>query len=119
MEPEIATPARAPRPILITLCCLVGFAGVPMTAYVVIRNREAIVAFSGWSFIVALTIFGSMGFAGLIGYWLMRRWGLYLYATMTALSLLYAVVSGSFNLAGSLSSIAITAIGYAYFSRME
>ncbi len=103
MEPETATRARPPRPILITLCCLVGFSGLPVTAYFVIRNWEAILAFNGWSFILAVIIFGSIGLAGLIGYWQMRRWGLYLYATMTALSLLYATASGSFSLAGSLS----------------
>ncbi|HTW86530.1 MAG TPA: hypothetical protein VMD75_00865 [Candidatus Binataceae bacterium] len=119
MEAEIAPPARAPRPILITLCCLIGFAGVPLAAYLVFANHEAILAFNGWSFIIALTIFGSMGLAGLIGYWQMRRWGVFLYAAMTVLSLLYARESGAFNLPGSISSIAITAIGCAYFGRMK
>jgi hypothetical protein len=121
MEAETQTQldARPPRPILITLCCLVGFAGLPVAAYFVIANRQAIIAFNGWSFIFALTIFGAIGLAGLIGYWLMRRWGLYLYATMTALSLLYAIASGSFSLTGSLSSIVITAIGCVYFTRMK
>jgi hypothetical protein len=119
MEPESAQPARPARPILITLACLVGFTGLPATAYVMMLNWHGIVAFRGWSFVVALTILGAIGFAGLIGYWLMRRWGLYLYASMTALSLGYALASGTFSLVGSLSSIAITAIGCAYFTRMD
>lgn len=124
MEAEIATPAYAPRPILITLCCLIGFAGVPLAAYVVIANREAILAFSGWSFVIMLIVSGVARLAGLIGYWLMRRWGVYLYTTITALSIVYAVERGSLNLAGLLnpswlSSIAVAAIGCAYFSRMK
>jgi uncharacterized membrane protein (DUF2068 family) len=120
MEAENAIPTAEPsRPILVTLACLVGFAGVPMTAYFVIRNGEAIIAFNGWSFIVALICFGALGLAGLVGYWMMRRWGLYLYAAMTALSLGYALVSGSFTFSGSFSSIVITAIGCLYFARMR
>ena len=84
-----------------------------------IVNHEAIIAFNGWWFIVALVVFGAMGVAGLVGYWLMRRWGLYLYASMTALSLVYALASGSFSLSSSLSSLAITAIGCAYYARMR
>ncbi|HUY17871.1 MAG TPA: hypothetical protein VMV15_01480 [Candidatus Binataceae bacterium] len=119
MEPESALPVRPARPILITLACLVGFAGLPAAAYVMMLNWQGLVAFRGWSFIVALIIFGAIGFAGLIGYWLMRRWGLYLYASMTVLSLGYALASGTFSLVGSLGSIVITAIGCAYFTRME
>jgi len=120
MEPESAPSVAAPtRPILITLCCLVGFAGLPVTAYYVIPNREAIIAFNGWSFIIALVLSGVLGLAGLIGYWMMRRWGVYLYAAMTTLSILYAIASGSFGLSTSLSSIVITAIGCYYFARMR
>ncbi len=119
METESATIAPPARPILITLACLVGFAGLPIAAYFVIVNREAIIAFNGWSFIATMIVFGAMGVTGLIGYWLMRRWGLYLYASMTALSLLYALADGSFSLSSSLSSIAITAIGCAYYARMR
>ena len=119
MDPQTATPAPPARPLLVTLACLVGFAGVPMTAYIVIVNRAALVAYNGWPFIWALIVFGAMGVAGLVGYWTMRRWGLYLYAAMTALSLLYALNSGSFSLSSSLSSLAITAIGCAYYARMK
>ncbi len=119
METESATIVPPARPILITICCLIGFAGVPVTAYFVIVNREAIIAFNGWWFIFALTVFAAIGVTGLVGYWRMRRWGLYLYASMTALSLLYALASGSFSLSSSLSSIAITAIGGAYYARMR
>ena len=120
MESESGPATIAPaRPILITLSCLVGFAGVPVTAYYVILNHEAIIAFRGWSFIVTLILFAALGLAGLVGYWMMRRWGLYLYAAMTVLSILYAVANGSFGISTSLSSIVITAIGCAYFTRMR
>lgn len=75
MEPETPISARASRPILVTLACLFGFAGLPVTAYVMFLRWHGIVVVYGWSFIVVLAIFGALGLAGLIGYWLMRRWG--------------------------------------------
>ena len=116
----LQTPAeRRQRPIPITLACLFGFAGLPVAAYLLIVNRAAVLAYNGPSFFIAAAFFGSLGLAGLAGYWMMRRWGVYAYSAMTVLTILYAAISGSFSLSSSLSSVAIAAIGWAYFTQMQ
>jgi hypothetical protein len=64
-------------------------------------------------------IFLLLALVGCVGYWKMRRWGVYAYTAMVVLSTAYDVmIEVPFGIA-YLTPVAICAIGWLYFGRMK
>jgi len=112
---------KSKRPIIITIFCIIGFIGIPITllGLLIPASRDLIIQQYGFSF-VPITIFTTLlGLAGLIGYWMMRKWGLYAYTSMAILSIGYGFIIGiPFNL-GYIMPIIMVIIGFFYFKQMS
>jgi len=130
------------RPILITILCILGFLGVgfplisdgPFKSIVrdvifqqggpsyVPTTRELII--QQYSSFIPILIFTTLlGLIGLVGYWKMRKWGVYVYTAMAILSIgYYGLIIG---ISGIFSSIpllvfplVIVGVGFANLKKM-
>jgi hypothetical protein len=108
-------------PILIVAACAVIVAGAAIATYPLVDPgfRGAIVQAFGPSFIPFNIVFLVLGLAGAVGYWKMRRWGVYAYTAMVLISTPYNLALGFPLGIAYLTPVAICAIGWLYFGRME
>jgi hypothetical protein len=95
------------RPAIITIICILGFLGALMMLLTLLNPSAR------------TQMIQETGVIGLVGYWKMKRWGLYLYTVMAIIS-----IGGGFllNLKTGLFSylvpIIVIGIGLIYFERM-
>ena len=109
------------RPVIITIICILGFLGALMMLLTLLNPsaRTQMIQETGVIIIPFLMSIFIFWVAGLIGYWKMKRWGLYLYTVMAIIS-----IGGGFllNLKTGLFSyimpIIVIGIGLIYFDRM-
>jgi hypothetical protein len=114
------TPA-VKRPAAVTIICILGFLGALMMLLTLLNPsaRTQTIQETGLIIIPFLMSIFILWVAGLIGYWNMKRWGLYLYSVMAIISM-----GGGFllNLKTGLLSyimpIIVIGIGLIYFRRM-
>ena len=108
------------RPKLITVFCVLGFIGVPFVlgGLFIPTARDLIIQQYGSSF-VPITLFTTLlGFIGLVGYWKMRKWGVYVYTTMAVLSIGYGLIVGIPGILGYILPLVIVAVGFANLKKM-
>ncbi len=119
-DPRQTEQSRFP-PLLIMIACALVVAGTLVTIYALAdpRFRGSITDAYGVSFLIVDTIFLLLALTGVAGYWKMRRWGVYAYSAMVALSTPYNIVIGIPLGVAYLTPIAICAIGWLYFGRMK
>jgi hypothetical protein len=61
----------------------------------------------------------TLGLIGFIGYWRMRRWGVYFYSAMFIVSILLRLIfSEPISLLSALIPLGIIGVGFIYFNRM-
>ena len=111
------TPVTAPRmrPGIITFFCILGFIGAAITAAILMISASASnpTTWLGTLIITSLVII--LEVVGLIGYWRMRKWGVYVY---TAVQIFYAIYSG-FDFAGFTIPILTVLAGLANIRKMS
>ena len=61
----------------------------------------------------------AVGAACTVGFWLMRRWAVYLYTGVLCLTHIVLLAMGSWNIVALLIPLAVVIIGYIYLPRME
>ncbi len=104
------------RPLIITIIC---------TIWVI----AAVLSFPG-SFSVAAKSIGSwyppysvfsliVGFVGVIGLWMMKKWGLILYTTISLISQFVLIFGGLWNIFTLLVPSIVIIIGFLKFKEME
>ena len=110
------------RPLLITIVCIFGFIGFAMmfVALLIPSIRNLLIQRHGMIFIFLFALTFIFGIAGLIGYWKMNRWGIYLYSLMAIISFSSGfLVNVQTRLIDNLLPFVIIGIGLAYFKRMK
>jgi hypothetical protein len=119
-ETKNKTPAVI-RPAAITIICILGFLGALMMLLTLLNPsaRTEMIQETGLIIIPFLMSIFIFWVAGLIGYWKMKRWGLYLYTVMAVISIgagfLFNLQTGTISY---LMPIIVIGIGLIYFKRM-
>jgi hypothetical protein len=115
-------PMESKRPLLITIFCIVGFIGAVFVALglFIPAISQSLAQQYGASFIVVTFISLVLGLAGLIGMWLMRKWGVYAYTAMAVLSIGYGLIAGlSGGILSYIIPVVVVITGFAYLKRMD
>ena len=109
------------RPLLISILCIVAYIFVLLiiAGFFMPETRASIVAKYGLSYVVINGLIAAVGYAGLAGYWAMRRWGIYVYGVMTVLSLAHQLVAGNMNILYHIGHVLILSMGFVYIKRMR
>jgi hypothetical protein len=62
---------------------------------------------------------GIIGAACTVGFWLMRRWALYLYTAMVVINQVVLLAMGVWTIMALILPAIVVGIGFAYYSRMR
>ncbi|HEU0218542.1 MAG TPA: hypothetical protein VFQ90_17940 [Stellaceae bacterium] len=113
-----SSPSTAPagRPIPITVVCIVCAIGVLFV--IPILFSEAAGAIGGW-YPPCLALSGVIGAVCTVGFWLMRRWTLYLYTAMFVVNQILLLAMGVWTSSALILPAIVVGIGFAYASRMH
>lgn len=109
------------RPAIITITCILGFLGALMMLLTLLNPsaRTQMIQEEGVIIIPFLMSIFIFWVAGMIGYWKMKRWGVYLYIVMAVISIgggfLFNLQTGTFSY---LMPIIVIGIGLIYLKRM-
>lgn len=115
-----SSPLAVNRPKIITNVCILGFVGLLISIGILLvpSIRELLPEHSG-SFILVTVLTTILSLIGLFGYWKMRRWGVYIYIAMLAITVVYGLVG---SLPGIFDFIYfpvfVTAVGLMNFKKM-
>jgi hypothetical protein len=109
------------RPPIITLICILAMLGAVFTliGLSVPGIRQPLAQqFGIWFVPLAIVQLGS-GIASIVGLWMMRKWGLYLYVALTALGIVIdALVGGGNQAGGYLVPFLVIITGFRHLKRM-
>lgn len=116
---EQSSPTSHRRPVLITILCVLAI-GATVISFPLLAYRASLVAERqgvGYAIQLALSLHATV--ISLIGYWKMRRWGVYLYTAAFVLGSGWGLATGaSFTIAGVVTPLGIIALGLCYIRRM-
>ena len=108
------------RPLAITVICIIGFLGFGLSLFTMPALYGTLTATYGawygpfWVASLALTL------VSLIGYWLMKKWGVFLYIGTFIAGTAVGVLQGiPFTPLGLVVPLLISALGLVYLRRMR
>ena len=104
------------RPIAITVICVLAVIGVLFTIPLIFSESAA--SFGEW-YPPFLALSCVVGAACTVGFWLMRRWAVYLYAGFLCVSQIVLLAMGAWNIVALVIPVAVVIIGFVYLPRME
>lgn len=110
------------RPIVITVICVVGFLGALLLLFVLLfpNTRDILIQLYGKKFLYMILANLCLGLTGLIGFWKMRKWGVYFYALMIISSVASSIVMKlPQNKIGYIIPLVIIGTGIYYFRDMR
>src|SRR5262245_41548280 len=114
--PAAPTEGAPKRPIAITIICVIGFIGSAFAIPLIFTDLAASVGAWYPPFLAASA---GVGFASMGGMWMMRKWGVYLYAALTALAQVVMAVMGVWTVGSVVIPGAVIAIGFANLAKMR
>jgi hypothetical protein len=103
------------RPILISAVCLIGFIGAIIifpTVFTIDSSQRG----SWFVLYFALTIL--VGATSLVGLWQMKKWGLYLYASMALINQIVLTLEGRWDTANVVMPSIVILIGFHYHAKL-
>lgn len=108
------------RPTIITIFCIVAFIAFALSLLSLPTMLGAFSeAYGAWyvpTWLASLVL----TCISIIGYWQMRKWGVYLYTTVFVLGIGVGLISGlPFTIVGTVVPMLIIAIGFYYQKRMH
>jgi hypothetical protein len=115
-QPESLPASRSRRPIVMTAICAVSGLGILFTIPLIFS--EAAASIGAW-YPPFLAASAAVGAACTVGFWLMRRWAVYLYTGVLCLSQIVLLAMGAWNIVALLIPLAVVIIGFIYLPRME
>ena len=112
---EAPSTAAKNRPLIITIICIINFVGFFAAIPLIFSGRASEIG----SLYPPYLGFGTLvGLVSLIGFWMMRLWGLYLYCALVVLNQIVFMVMHVWTPAMFLPLVIII-IGFCYRARMR
>jgi hypothetical protein len=113
-----STPSEAPagRPIPITILCVVSAIGVVFCIPLIFSDAAR--SIGAW-YPPSLAASAIIGAVCTVGFWLMRRWALYLYTAMMVINQIVLLAMGVWMIKALILPAIVVGIGFAYFSRLR
>jgi hypothetical protein len=108
-----ASPSR--RPIAITAICVLSGLGILFTIPLIVSDAAA--GIGAW-YPPFLAISAAVGAACTVGFWLMRKWAVYVYAGLLCLTQIVLLAMGVWSIVALLIPLAVVIIGFIYLPRM-
>jgi len=108
--------ASTRRPIPITVICVIAAVGALFTIPLIFS--QAAVSIGAW-YPPYLAFSAVVGLACTIGLWLMRKWGVYLYAAFMVVNQIVLAGEGVWNILALVIPLIVVVVGFAYLSRMR
>jgi hypothetical protein len=115
-QPESLPTSPSERPIAITAICVLSGMGILFTIPLIFS--EAAASIGAW-YPPFLAASAAVGAACTVGFWLMRRWAVYLYTGVLCLTQIVLLAMGSWNIVALLIPLVVVIIGFIYLPRME
>lgn len=108
--------AAAGRPIPITILCVVCAIGVVFVIPMIFSDVAQ--SIGAW-YPPCLAASAVIGAACTVGFWLMRRWALYLYTAMFVINQIVLLAMGVWSMTALVLPAIVIGIGFAYYGRMR
>ncbi len=115
-QPESLPASPSKRPIAMTAICLLSGIGILFTIPLIFS--EAATSIGAW-YPPFLAASSAVGAACTVGFWLMRKWAVYLYAGLLCLTQIVLLALGAWNTVALLIPLAVVIIGFIYLPHME
>ena len=115
-QPESLPASPSRRPIAMTAICVLSGMGILFTILLIFS--EAAASIGAW-YPPFLAASAAVGAACTVGFWLMRRWAVYLYTGVLCLSQIVLLAMGAWNIVALLIPLAVVMIGFIYLPHME
>jgi hypothetical protein len=112
------------RPLIITILCVLNFIGLTITflGLLIPENRAVIVQRAGEVMVPMAFVITISAFVGMVGYWKMRKWGVWIYSGMAIIDFgsdfLLNLSLSQIGIIQMMLKILVIAVGIAYFNRM-
>jgi hypothetical protein len=115
-QPESLPASPSRRPIAMTAICVLSGMGILFTIPLIFS--EAAASIGAW-YPPFLAASAAVGAACTVGFWLMRRWAVYLYTGVLCLSQIVLLAMGAWNIVALLIPLAVVMIGFIYLPHMK
>jgi hypothetical protein len=121
--PAPPPPAQPPvRPTRFTIWCILGVVNAIYTVWWLFTPAgagatAAAANLTGEAFLGGMFIATALGLVGIAGYWLMRRWGVYVYSAAAVL-MAVAVVAGAAPLVVAIRMVVVAGFGWFFIRNM-
>ncbi len=99
-----------------TAICVLSGMGIVFTIPLIFS--ESATSIGAW-YPPFLAVSSAAGAACTVGFWLMRKWAVYLYTGLLCLTQIVLLAMGSWNIVALLIPLAAVMIGFIYLPRME
>ena len=110
------------RPLVITILCIIAFVGTLFVGigFAIPSTLQTLERLYGPVFVIISLLMLPIGFVGLIGIWMMRKWGVYTYTVACILNTSYDLISGHpTTIFSYILPIIFIVTGFAYLKRMQ
>ena len=104
------------RPVIITIICILAFIGVLFAIPLIFSSYASQIGSWYPPFLAVSTL---VGLVSLIGFWLMRLWGLYLYCAFFVLNQIVLTMMHVWTPVTLFLPLVIIIIGFCYRARMR
>lgn len=112
------------RPLIITIICILNFIGYALSflSLVIPEERAMLVQRAGTMMVPIAFAICILAFVGMVGYWKMRKWGVWIYLGMAIINfgsdLLFRLRLSQTGIIQYSLIILVIIIGFIYFDRM-
>lgn len=116
MTTESAPAAPLGRPVPITVICVLSAIGVVLVIPMIFGEAARLIG--AW-YPPYLALSAVIGAVCTVGFWLMRRWALYLYAAFFVINQIVLLAMGVWSIMALIVPAIVVAIAFAYHARMR
>jgi len=107
---------KAKRPIAITVICVIGFIGAALAVPLVFSATAR--GIGAW-YPPYLALCSVVGFACMVGLWMMRKWAVFLYTGMTAVNQVILLAMGVWNPLALVLPLIVVVVSFMNLSKMS
>lgn len=121
MEQETNNRRATKRPLVISIICILQFIVVPLVILALLSLHDSRVHFTqlyGKAYVPITVFLSFVGLIAFIGYWKMKKWGVYLLSAVAACTMVYSAFLEIYGILEYLLPVAAVLIGFAYLKRM-